>query len=325
MSERSKFRVVPLTDALKPAVTELFDLCFAPRKLDIAYYDWLLLHQRAKKVFVDLFVNEREEVISHYAVSPALSFYCGREFLSAISVMTMTHPAYAGRGLFPKLAEQLYERLEADDVKLVYGFPNKKSHYSFATKLRWNDVFILPMLKKEICSNERVGPVPQVLEVFKADEFDFLWRRVNAGTDRFFPNARDSLFLRWRFLDCPTKHYSILTWKEGGRLSAYVVVKAYRNNHVMQLDMVDILSDRSIDSSAILTGALRYAIENDYKCVNTWLPVGSELYSAAEKLGFEPTLPLTYLGYAPVNTKLKLSELKASSSWYVTMADSDVY
>lgn len=50
---------------------------------------------------------------------------------------TIVAKSYQGRGLFNKLAQKTYEECRNNNIKLVYGFPNKSSAPGFK-KLGWN-------------------------------------------------------------------------------------------------------------------------------------------------------------------------------------------
>lgn len=130
-------------------ILALFSLSFNGLELSPEYYKWRVLDTPVNKNLVDLFKNDNGKIISHYAVCPVKSFYNGETSLSELSLITMTHPEYKSLGLFPKLAAKLYERsFNEENIQLVYGFPNTNSHYSFVKKLAWNDVYMIPTMKK---------------------------------------------------------------------------------------------------------------------------------------------------------------------------------
>ncbi len=318
--------IVSLADDMKQQIIELFRLCFEPRKLEISYYNWRFIGHPSNKVFVNIFVDDSGKIVSHYGASPAISSYLGQEFLSALSMTTMTHPSYTGKGLFPRLAEHLYCQMkDIDGVAFIYGFPNINSHYSFTTKLKWCDVYLLPTLKRQIEPQHLIASFSGLEQPFNAAKFDALWHRVKYQSDRFFPNARNASFLRWRFIECPTKRYSILNWRDGDEITAYAILKPFDNNGVMDLDVIDILSDKRLEISQVMLGVLQYGAQNGFKNVNSWLPLGSEYYRSAEKIGFKPTCPVTYLAYRQLREGVGLPDLNKAVNWHVTMADSDVY
>jgi hypothetical protein len=180
-------------------ILDLFSLSFNGLKLSSDYYKWRVLDTPVNKNLVDLFKNDNGKIISHYAVCPVISFYNGKTTHSELSLITMTHPEYKSLGLFPKLAAKLYERsFMEENIQLVYGFPNTNSHYSFVRKLAWNDVYMIPTMKKTFST--AVQGDKNFTEIFNADQrFDKLWEQHTQHTDRFYANVRNSTFINWRF------------------------------------------------------------------------------------------------------------------------------
>jgi hypothetical protein len=308
-------------------ILALFEKAFGGRTCSEAYYRWRVLEHPSDKQLVELHYEDGA-LAAHYALCPSLSYYQGSDFLTALSLITMTDPAHAGKGLFPKLASRLYKRVEETfDVAMVYGFPNKNSHYGFVTKLGWHDVYILPMMKFEV-KDKQVGSnfFTEVSEV--SSEFDSLWLKVSRSSSVLFPNRRDSVFLKWRFLDHPENDYSIYKIGDNEDLSGYVVLKSYINSkNQPELDIVDYLISQEVDEREFLVNVSALATSMGYSSLNCWFPYSSGIYQAAEKLRWGPGEPLTYLGYRPGSLQLKdkINSLSCASTWHITMADSDVY
>jgi len=85
-----------------------------------------------------------------YGVIPCFINCDGRPILAAQSADTMTHPDHRGKGLFIKLAELTYELCYAEDVRILFGFPNQNSLPGFINKLDWQvtaqmECFIIPV------------------------------------------------------------------------------------------------------------------------------------------------------------------------------------
>lgn len=321
---KNEFIIRSFTNKDLTAVQNLFRLCFNQRDLQETCYRWRFLDNPDKKTFIYLAFN-KEQLISHYAVCPSYSYFSGKYFLSSLSMHTMTHPQFNGQGLFPKLAEQLYQHIHNNDqVKLVYGFPNINSHYSFIKKLNWKDVFLIPTMKLNLKSSKCSDYIPKVLEYFNPASFNTLWENISTASTMFFPNARTAEYIEWRYLKCPVNDYKILVWENGNELSAYAVIKKYINQGVTEMDLVDIMKLDSASPFEILRDILNYGLINDYSAINAWFPLGSEWYAAAEKSGFTPGTPLTYLGFRSFE-EYHPADFRVPANWYITMSDSDVY
>ena len=237
----------------------------------------------------------------------------------------MTHPEYKSLGLFPKLAAKLYERsFNEENIQLVYGFPNTNSHYSFVKKLAWNDVYMIPTMKKAFTTT--VQGDKSYTEIFNADQrFDKLWEQHTQKTDRFYANVRNSTFINWRFFNRPDKKYRLFVFENNNTVQGYFVIKEYVNASTKEIDVVDFLFTHDFDTTAFFNSIAQLATELDAKTANMWIPYNTPLYNLAEKSGYLPKEHITYLGYKPFNPGKKLDELRIPTNWYLTMCDSDVY
>jgi hypothetical protein len=78
-----------------------------------------------------------EKAIACYVVFPCNMIYKGQTILAAQSGDTMTHPQHRGKGLFKLLAEKTFELAKNENVKFIFGFPNKESYHGFTKSLLW--------------------------------------------------------------------------------------------------------------------------------------------------------------------------------------------
>jgi hypothetical protein len=81
--------------------------------------------------------SEDNEPAAFYGVFPCFANYQGKRFLIAQSGNTMTHSKHRGKGLFTILAKKTFEYCAANEINLVFGFPNKNSYPGFVRKLDW--------------------------------------------------------------------------------------------------------------------------------------------------------------------------------------------
>ncbi len=84
------------------------------------------------------FAYDNSKPIAFYGVVPVLMRYENQTEIAAQSVNTMTHPKYNGKGLFTKLAELTYAKMEQSGITFLWGFPNENSAYAFLNKLGGN-------------------------------------------------------------------------------------------------------------------------------------------------------------------------------------------
>ena len=94
---------------------------------------------------------------------------------------------------------------------------------------------------------------------------------------------------------------------------------------IRELDIVEIeFDDNLVTLRLLIQTALKLCIENSNEVsgLNVWCNLHSKNYCLFEKIGFKPSLPLTYLGYR--DSRLG-QEQYSFSNWDLVMGDSDVY
>lgn len=96
---------------------KLFRSCFN-REIPEKFLKWRYIDNPMKNMLVNTAL-ENNKIIANYSVSPCKICINGNIEKAALSMTTMTHPNFRGKGLFPKLAKGLYERMEEDRKSVV--------------------------------------------------------------------------------------------------------------------------------------------------------------------------------------------------------------
>ena len=81
-----------------------------------------------------------ERLAAHYVTCPVEANVEGRLVKGLLSLNTATHPAYQGRGLFTRLAEQAYAAGHAAGYGFVIGVANANSTPGFLNRLAFQSV-----------------------------------------------------------------------------------------------------------------------------------------------------------------------------------------
>jgi hypothetical protein len=320
---KNKLEIRPYHLSYREQILALFHLAHSGKRLSGNFYRWRYEENPFGPIMVDLMFDQ-DKLVGHYAVCPAQGNIFGQQYPIVLSMNTFTHPDYWGKGIFTCLAENLYKRIVQEmGIYMVYGFPNLNSHYNFIKKLSWRDVFLVPTLWREIDADHKASRFEFEIVETADSRFDELWMRIEKKY--IFANERSSKFINWRFVECPLKKYTILTRGTDKKIEAYAVIKDYINEGILELDLVDFLIDEHVDGADFLNGILSFARKGNYKRVNAWVPIGHDLYNYAEKIKFTPNVPLTYLCFRIFLEIANSQVFYQSTSWYLTMADSDVY
>ncbi|MFI5212927.1 MAG: GNAT family N-acetyltransferase [Gemmatimonadales bacterium] len=301
-------------------ILALFQEAFG-KPMSEAYWRWRFADNPMRTFLIDL-MWDGDVLAGHYAVSPVMLQVGTREVPTALSMTTMTHPAYQGRGIFVKLARSLYERMAGSGFAMVWGYPNFQSHRGFVRDLAWEDIYEIPNLRLDVGDPRRLpAPSDSVIPLDGFDHrFDELWARLRARDALM--TRRDRAYLDWRYIRNPLHRYAVLGHVTAGRLDGYAVYKQFER----ALDLVDLVVDGDAGVGADLAaGVAGRAVVLGLEQVNAWLNLTHPLHPALEKLGFVNAGPVTYFGARVLSEAVSAAEARDFRRWYFTMGDSDVF
>jgi GNAT superfamily N-acetyltransferase len=294
-----------------PEMVRLFERSFG-RPLPADQFEWRYVANPVGDVLAAVERDEDGALIGNYSASPCVLGVEGERVRTALSMNTMTDPAHAGKGIFTRLAEELYAHMAATGYELIWGFPNIQSHYAFMTKLAWRDIYEVPTL---VLAEPKADGDVQRDDDFALDYGDGLL------PDRPVQVAKDAAYLRWRYADHPVNTYANVVLAAGDRVEAHCVVKAYGNG----LDLVDFRAPDADTGRALLEAVLAHAAATGATSVQAWLPRHDPVRAAFERRRFVNEAPITYFGGRSL-VRGRLSELFGDfGRWYLQMGDSDVY
>lgn len=300
------------------AICDLFEKSFG-RSLPAAVWSWRYAANPAGGPWIEL-AWDGDELAAHYAMSPAILCIDGREVSAALSMTTMTHAGYRGRGLFPALAERLYRRFSDDRGALVYGFPNANSHRGFVRDLSWHDLYEIPTLRVLVAAARSIKEPPSAVKVVDALDHraDMLWSRLESRFPVWL--RRDSRWLSWRFSANPVQKYKLVAWEDGDDIRGWAVSKRFGS---ACLDVVDLVAEDDAVTADLVSWTLAYAHQTQLAEVATWCPLRAPWRPALEACGFRIDAPVTYMGARALTSDG--SRATVAQNWVYSMADSDVY
>ena len=304
------------------AILHLFELTFG-KPMREQYWRWRFERNPVGKYYIKL-MWEKELLIGHYAVSP-FQFVVDNEITQAsLSMTTMTHPDYSGKGIFKTLAEELYSFIaQKYDTKCVMGFPNKNSHYGFIKNLSWRDLAVIHHLVLETSSIKPcLSPMITRMETFDQSHSDLLKQITSA----FRVSLNQSVdYLNWRYKENPFNKYYIFEHRDSV-LSGFLVVKLYPMADGSYGAFI-VENGIAMENISLLPEFLSHIIASfDLKIssVHTWLSLFDRRHIYYEKNGFVLGGKQTFLGVRVFDESLSdvLTEFK---NWYYSYGDSDIY
>lgn len=296
---------------------QLFHRSFG-KSISSEYVTWRYIENPYDDLLMCVAINEDDKIIANYSASPCYIWLNNQKQKAAISMTTMTDPNYTGKGLFTKLANELYQHMGENNYAMIYGFPNHNSHYGFKNKLSWNDIYEIPTLTLNIQEINQTS-LNDTNNIETDNSFDFDYSIINYLAD--FQIFRDAKYLKWRYYDHPVYNYENYVIRENQKVISYCVIKKYLNS----VDIVDCYFGNSTHVKPLLSKVIEWAFNNKLTTINCWMPIHSENYAIFERIGFTNTTPITYFGAKLLDTNLTESKVSLYSNWFIQMGDSDVY
>ena len=183
--------------------------------------------------------------------------------------MTMTAPAYRGRGLFQEAARTAYDEMRRRGVRLVWGFPNNQVHRQRRRDLGWRTIAEIPMLRLRLSPNQKIRrcarPVKKIQSI--GPDFDVLWRRCRSRYRII--SQRDASYLLWRFPSNPSVIYDISSVEVNNLVQGYIVTKMYGG----EIQIVDILAIDDKSFIDLILSVIQKAQELSIPSVAIWYNV----------------------------------------------------
>ncbi|WP_346316656.1 GNAT family N-acetyltransferase [Chitinophaga sp. YIM B06452] len=299
------------------AIIALFDHAFG-KPMAPSYWKWRFLDNPRKITSIKLMWHE-EQLVGHYAVSPVMLDINDEPVLTGLSMTTMTHPAFAGLGIFQQLSEALYKEMQGEQgMAAVWGFPNVNSHRGFIKNLDWKDIALLPMLS---CTTSGIAP-KTAANIRKITAFTEMHEQAHAAIFADCPVKvrKDKEYLTWRYFLNPVNKYIVYDINDGA--DGFVVVKQFSVPGGAQLDIIDwcVAKDERLTKSVLQHLAAEFPAEK-FNQFNIWMPLKDERHLFFEKIGFNNALPLTYFGIR----SFAMPGLDIDRNWWIQLGDSDVY
>lgn len=295
------------------------------KEMPMDYWQWRFMQNPIRKTFIKLMWHD-DKLVGHYAVCPVYLLVDGEQTLTGLSMTTMTHPDYNGKGIFSKLANSLY----ADAVKLntlnaVWGFPNINSHAGFIKNLGWTDLPVIPNFSLPITEQRYLKSTNSQFGITQSftQKHELAYKLLSQN---FAVNVlKDSSYLNWRYINNPTNNYTIFEFDDQS-LAYFAITKMYENNlNQKEIDIVEfVVPDDYGIILDFLAFVLNYYQPSKIRKVNLWLPLYDKRHLILEKLGFQNSLPITYMGLRCFNAKQE-NKLLNCKNWFFSMGDSDVY
>lgn len=310
-------------------ILELFNTAFG-KKLDLNLWKWRYLNNPYGEGIIRL-MFDHDKLVGHYAVTPVPLMIKGKTQKAALSMTTMTHPSYEGRGIFTQLASETYKYSKHNGIKVIFGFPNETSHHGFIKKLDWYSFGHISGWTFTGTANDRVELKKyKIHEINNADKrIDNLWTQIREQSKIMIPRTAE--YINWRYLNKPGNEYMIYgLFESEDSLNGIVILKIYRDLDSESEpvgNIVDLITkDNTNTHKALLRKALEYFADNAVTTITTWAPTKQSCYSVLDNMSFCRSEWQTNFGFKLLdNVNVDETYLSDYTNWSFMMGESDVF
>lgn len=263
-----------------------------------------------------------DTLAGHYAVSPVEMIVNGDKILTALSMTTMTHPSYGGKGIFSQLAGSLYNEIfEKSNVKAVWGFPNVNSHYGFIKNLKWNDLTYIPLLSLKVD-----GVKLRKVEYSVSREFTPQKVQALNSSNAVVRINKTLEYLNWRYVLNPVFYYDIIELDQDPSTFAVIkILNSFLDPSQYEVDVLELNVMNDETCSDLMVAIINYANQKgkSIQQINMWKSLFSKRHIMFEKLRFTLIPPITFMGVLTLDNSR--SVMQDFRNWEVTMGYSDVF
>lgn len=294
---------------------DLYYLCFN-QKLNIDEVEWRYFGNPCAKIFAAFAIDD-DKLVANYSVSPVEIVRDGQIYKAALSLNTMTHPDYSGRGLFVDLTRMVYKELTDQGYELVMGFPNGVSNRTFVSKLGWKDIYEIPTMELEISNISFPKEVTE--SIIQDPKFELQYPIYSEVTSKIGIN-KSVAYLSWKYGKHPIiPYHNNVTVDDNECVRSWIIYKEYQN----RLNIVDYFWANMADAEQLLRSCIKEGEMRGKELLTSWSQLGTEAHLLLEKYGFKNNSPITYFGTSLFQNEN--ADYYDYTKWNIQMGDDNVY
>jgi len=320
-------------------------------KLDPRFWRWEFMEGPDGKAFIYI-VEDENKIIGHFADIPRRFSIEGEVVLGTLSLDLMVQPDYWRRGIFAAMGRYGAQRVKQENGLFMTSFPIRLETILGFKKIGWKGVVELPVLVYPIRFSGivnryfhflplsiLVGGVSRFFYTFLFktrrrnefkgieieeivqldDQFEPFWRKVLSLNP--IMGIRDKNYMTWRYLQHPTRTYTIFRATKKGEMGGFIVLRKVDLLEFNSAVIVDLLAlDRDF-LMALVGKGIEQSQKEGVDLLGFMVPKPHPYYKILRGCGFLPSFK-TFLFMVYSHTEEK--SLSNPKGWYVNWGDTDV-
>ncbi len=320
-------------------------------KLDPRFWGWEFLGGPDGQGWIYV-VEDESKIVGHFADIPRSFSVQGESILGTLSLDLMVHPDYWRRGIFEALGRYGIERVRKENGRFLIAFPIRQETIHGLKKIGWKEVVKLPVLVYPIrfsgiinrylhfpllsllaggvvrflyalCYRLKRRNGVEKIEIEEMgsldDQFDHFWQKALS----LYPiiGVRNRNYLTWRYLQHPTRTYTIYRAKKSGEMMGYIVLRKVELLKFNSAVIVDLLALDQVTLTALTERGIQHSRHKGTDLLAFMVPQGHPYDRILRKRGFLPS-PKTFQFMVYFHSKREI--FNSPEKWYVNWGDTDV-
>jgi hypothetical protein len=301
---------------------------------------------------------DKDLVVGQYLVIP-LKYRINNSIINGtLSLNTLTHPNYQGKGLFIKMATETYEFCRKSNISLTVGFPNPLSYGGFVKKLNFKslgycDLMICVLrpftflknqfqlkkkknkhggdveIKIELKNRSNCNTIITNLTTNDCKSYDIFWNSITEKSNLISLDKTWD-YINWRYFEIPSRKYYLIKSVQNGIITS---VCAFRVEKVLGTNtaiIMDLLMLDECDAKLLLKEIKRNLRKNKINAITIIRPnnikvkkllVKNYFFKIPKKILPQP-IPYIFLQHNKINSNIKIDDI---FNWTVSFGDYDIF
>ncbi len=316
-----------------------------------SYFNWQYRNNPVGKAIVLLAHDELNHnlLVGTNTIIPVSLLIDQEKIISSLACNVQVHPDYQRKGIFSKLLSSMHSITKMKEISSLFAIPNENSFHAFINDGS-TEIIQLPLLVRPIKFSRYFNfPINKFLKIFdghwkvktspvNVEEFDGNFQGFEKLIKKLSKRVliiqnRNEEYLKWRYLDHPTRQYQIYILKQNDELIGYIIVKI----HVLNNKKIGIILDYIVDPNAnerslkkLIEKALDYFWNNDASvCIATSRSGLLENKLLRQKGFFQIPSFLKpeslHFIVRLFDSNQKLKKLEKFENWFFSFGDYDVF
>jgi len=318
---------------------------------NLLYFDWQYRNNPKGKAIVLLAIDDlnHDLIVGTNTIIPTSLLIDQNEIISSLACNVQVDPNYQKRGIFSKLLSSMTSVAKMKGISSLFAIPNENSFPAFINEGS-SEIIQLPLLVRPIkLSRYFTSPMDKILKIFdnhwkvktsplSVEEFNGNFQKFEKLLKKTSKRVsiiqnRNKEYLKWRYLDHPTRKYQIYTLNQNEALVGYIIVKTHILNNKKIGIILDYMVDHDTDEKnlkKLIEKALEYFWNNDASIAIVTSRSGLLEHKLLKQKGFFqiPSIlkpePLHFI-IRIFDSEQKLKKLKKFDNWFFSFGDYDVF